>query len=120
MSRYEIHQFQVGDARTIPMAEQPTEVYSWYGQGEPKQPFIPGYNAMIENVGHDWSWQRGQFRYSGTQVVGEFQGKTHQTVPKSFWVIFQFGEPEVQKCAHCGTEVGAEWVYCIRCGERRA
>lgn len=119
MARYEVHHFQKGETRTIPMTERPTQVYSWYGQGEPHPPYIPRFNVMPEDTGHDWSWRGGQFRYSGTQVVGEFQGVTCQTVQKPFWVICQFGEDEPQTCAHCGARVGVDYVFCTKCGTPR-
>ncbi|OHD26292.1 MAG: hypothetical protein A2Y38_06565 [Spirochaetes bacterium GWB1_59_5] len=121
MARYEMHYFQAGDSRTIDLPERPDEVLSWYGQGEPRQPYIIRHNVMGEDVGHDWSWREGKFRYSGTKAVGESQGVDlpRDSVVKPFWLIFQYGEAEEFIRCSCGRELEPMYVFCPYCGARR-
>lgn len=56
--------------RTVPLNERPTHVWALPGplghDTEPTPPDVPihGRNAWYQDVGHDWSWLAGRFRYS--------------------------------------------------------
>ena len=120
MATYETHHFQVGDSRVLELRMRPTRVYSWYGLGDPVPPFIPHHNVMSEDMGHDWTWVMGAFRYSGTQVVGHVRGtQSSATVQQPFWLIFQYGEADAPTCLHCGREIESSAVFCPWCGTRR-
>lgn len=120
MARFETHHFKAGDSRSVAVPVRPTEVFSWYGQGEPRPPYIIRHNVMTEDYGHDWTWKQGVMHYSGTHVVGECQGvdMPRDSVPKPFWVIFQYGEADPIICT-CGKTMEPSFVFCPHCGAKR-
>lgn len=94
----------------IPMPQKPDDVWIW-GRGvpTPQSRPVPHSTAVRADIGHDWHWSGGMFRYSG---VGD---------PGDVWLLLQYGKGgDEVTCPTCGASAPDSARFCPGCGRPTA